>query len=259
MEAIFLLVIGAFLMYVFLTTTKEIEEKKVINEYLHTETPTDLFIHYKKRIRKTTYDDNPKTYRALENKIHLLTCDFFKKHFDVIFQENVWKNIEENIDFYFEENIDNYIEFRDQLRIRRTLDIRSLPCETLLALAIACYCHQKKYKDQSIIVNSFFTNRAIEYLIIEADYWPALLAKALILKYGILPNVMPETVQSERVFRDLTEKYSYANYELENIERLAELKNIKSAVLYSGSAEHWETHERIEERIKAYHPLNING
>lgn len=249
MEAIIFVLLGVFIVYLVMSAQRQITEHQTINEHLD---PHKAFLHLKSKIIRTSAYTEEGAYISLYKKIKSMACEFIEKHSSVLSTQEALTEIEANFDSYFIMEDDSY-------RIKRTLNIRDVSSNVLLALAITSFCGANKKDGTAIDVNKFFCNRSIEYLIEERHFWPAQLAKALILKYGFEPYLAPNAEISARLFQELASAYHPAYDELVDIDQFRQLENIKSVHPSAGARADWESYTTIEQRLKFYHPLNING
>ena len=249
METIIFVLILAFIVYVVMAAQKQITEYQTINEHLD---PHKAFLHLKSKIIRTSAYTEEYTYILLYQKIKTMACEFIGKHSSVLATQEILAEIDDSFETYFEMEKNRY-------RIKRTLNIEDVSSKILLALAITSFLGERNKGGMEISVNKFFCNRTIEYLIEERHFWPAQLGKALILKYGFEPYLAPSVDTSARLFQELASTYSPAYDELEDIDLFRQLENIKSVHPSAGARADWESHTMINQRLKVYHPLNING
>jgi hypothetical protein len=209
------------------------------------------YLHYKKRILETSPNDQESTYTLLYEKLSSLVFGFLDNYSSVLLPTQMWLEIEQNFSRYFEEERGNW-------RIRRTLNIREVDPDVLLALALVSFGSGRKFDGKAIELNSFFTNRVIEYLACEKRFVPALLAKGIILKYGFKPYILPRLEESQSALDEAKGISSRIYEEISTIGRLASLLNAKNVhIVHQGND--WESHQEIENRLTVYHPLNVNG
>ncbi len=258
MEAIIFIIIGAGLAYFLMNFSSQESEKTLANEVLLAKDDIDTFIHYKKRIRQTSYYENREVYNQLHSNIYELTCVFVEGYRRYLITENAWSEIASNYEKYLEVEKEFVKEYQGW-RILRTLRIEEVDSDVLLALAMLCFLHKDIIGSMKILRNSFFTNRVVEYLIEERLYKPASLAKGLILKYGVQPCVMPDTKYSTAIFESLLSEYPFLHNEVNDSYRFAGLSDIPPADKIQSTFEKWFDYEGINERVKVYHPLNVNG
>lgn len=258
MEALLFIAIGGAIAFFIFSQINQTANKKLANESLLAKDNIDSFIHYKKRIQQTSYYENREVYNKLNLKIYELTCEFIEEHRKILISDTAWTKIKNNQENYFEVEKE-FTENQQGWRIARTLKIEDESSDVLLALAMLCFLHKDTINNMKILRNSFFTNRAIEYLIEVRKFNAASLAKGLILRYGVQPCAMPDTKQSNQIFESLLNNYPHLRNDINNSYRLAVLNKIPPADKIQSTSEEWLTHEAISERIKHYHPSNING
>ena len=232
MTAIIFILIGAFITYLVMSSMQKSAETNDIVERLDTE---NTFIHYKKKIIATSAYDQERVYELLYHKVHSLTCELIEKHSSILLPPLIWENINQGFRNYFEQGGDAYC-------IRRDLSFYQEPNHYLLALAIICFYGTKRHDGILIESNRDFANKAIEYLIEVDHYWPAKLAKALIIKYGFQPYIPPNTETSSRLFHEIEKDYPLAHDELENMDQLRQLENITSVHPGKGYHGDWRSH-----------------
>lgn len=258
MEAIIFIIIGAGIVFFLMNASSQESEKTLANEALLAKDDIDSFIHYKKRIRQTSYYENKEVYNQLRSNIYDLTCVFIEGYRGTLIIDRAWDEIEKNHEKYLEVEKE-FIEEYQGWRILRTLRIEEVDSDVLLALTMLCFLHKDVVSGMRILRNDFFTNRVIEYLIEEREYKPASLAKGLILKYGVQPCVMPDTKSSSTIFEKLLADYPFLKNEINNSHRFSGLSEIPSADKLVSTFENWFDYEAIKEKLKHCHPLNING
>lgn len=248
MTAILFIVIGAALMYFFMNS-KSVPSAPII--LVDDFSDFDKFLYYKKQIIETSAYSDETNYFILYKKVSELTDILILKHRATIMPNVVVEQIESNFEKYFE--IEN-----DRSRIRRTLKIEEVQSEVLLALAVICFSSFNKLAGQAISKNRFFTNRVIEYLIEERNFWEAILAKALILKYGFQEFLAPQTDYVRELFKSLSHYPIFVNNEVADLIQLRVLEQLTTKHMINTSIL-WKPNEEIKRAVESYHPDNING
>lgn len=248
MEALLLIAVGVVITYFFMNSQHSAQEARTPAEESD---DFSKFVHYKKRILGTSADSESSTYEVLHEKVARLTEVLLAKHSARLMPTAAVKEIESNFDQYFEDRHGGWW-------IKRALRIEDLPNEILLVLAVLCFNGGKSHAGLQISRNRFFTNRVIEYLIHKREYWNAMLAKALIMKYGFQEDLAPQTDEARKLFTRIASHDTEIYEELSGLAPLHALEVMKSKH-YHHVSHTWRTHEVLEELVSQYHPDNING
>lgn len=248
METLLFIVLGAVIAYVFMNSQRVKQETRT---WVEESDDFSKFIHYKKRIINTCAYTESSTYELLYCKVAELTQLLLFKHKNKLMPAEASQEVESHFDRYFEEESHDW-------RIRKALRIEDLSKETILVLAMLSLNGLNKHDGKKISQNRFFTNRAVEYLIHEKNYWNALLAKALILKYGFQESLPPQTEEARSLLEKLQSGHTDIYEELRGLDELRGLENIKTKHP-SHVSNTWRSHQELERLLANYHPDNING
>ena len=243
MEAIIFVALGAALAYFFLRSRRAREEHRTTDEEVD---ELAKLIHYKRRILTTSAYSESSTYELLYFKVRDLTNALLLRYRGQLLPSEGARLVESNFERYYEREDEGW-------RIRKTLRIEDLSESETLVLAMHAFMGVYEHHG-TVGRNTFFANRALEYLISERSSRDAAFAKGLILLFGFKEFLAPQTALALEALNSAGGGVG----ELSSVGALRELESIRS-VHHGHVSQAWRSHAEFSELLQNYHADNING